>query len=135
MIHPDLDPTAFAHTHADFNRLTFGCPSCTARVQLDQERARWREAPLRRVTFTAAAMGGHHEWTADLRVPVDADSWRVCTWYSRLIAGELAATYPDIPHDLGECLVAATWCTIGPRVEDVAAPAADEHPSLFEGAL
>ena len=126
MIHPDTDPRTYPHTHDDHNRLTFGCPSCTVRVRLDQERSRWREAPLCRVTFIAA-MVGHHEWSADLRVPVGATERHVCIWYGDLIAGELAMRYPDISHDLGDRLVESTYCRIGPLVEDMQAEPAPTY--------
>lgn len=68
-----------AHTHPDAERLTFGCPGCTERV----ERERWTHAPLRRVTWSVtvpAEVACNDDgseicwrfWTTE-RIPLDVD--------------------------------------------------------------
>lgn len=125
------------HTHDDHGRLTFGCPACSTRVRNDQENARWADAPVRRCTWTfACGQYGELRFTADVRVPTGADPRRVEEWHSSVVGpglseALLAAGCPldDVPMYMG----AKARCIIGPVVEDVAAPPAIEHPSLFGG--
>lgn len=124
------------HTHDDTNRLVVGCPACIERVKRDQEVERWHDAPVRRCTWSfACGQYGELRGTADVRVPAGADAWQVEDWHAGIVGGLLydaliAAGCP--PDDAPMYMGVVARCIIGPVVEDVAAAAPVEHPSLFE---
>ena len=127
------------HAHDDPRTLTWGCPACVKRVRRDQEAARWRDAPVRRCTWSTVSPGdfGPISFSADVRVPTGADEWQVEYWHARVIDQGIseALTAAGCPaDDVLRYMAAELRCTIGPVVEDVAATPTIDHPSLF-GAL
>lgn len=123
------------HTHDDSRTLTWGCPACVERVRRDQEAARWRDAPVRRCTWSFRCAGEWHQFVVDQRVPLGAERWQVNNHYDGFGLTEARALVVakgfDADHWQSAILRTLGCHTIGPVVEDVAAAPAIDQPSLF----
>ena len=124
------------HTHDDSRTLTWGCPACVERVRRDQETARWRDAPVRRCTWSFDAREyGVLSFTTDVRVPNGANAWQIEDWYPGIVGQGIVDALIRVgcpSEDQPDHMYAKVRCTIGPVVEDVAAMPTIDHPSLFE---
>ena len=129
------------HDHDDTDTLTFGCPGCLQRVDLDQWEASWLTAPVRHCTWTFVVKDKRPTFTLDVRVPPGADSEDVDDRYMDLtgppLSDAIAAMFPKATADdhntiMMEACERMVSVTIGAIVPESATTI--DTPSLFDGA-
>jgi hypothetical protein len=122
------------HDHPG-DALTIGCPACIRKVERDQANAAWRDAPVRRCTWTFKAHNDRSlTFTLDVRVPAGVEPWEVDEWYCDLTGEAISDALAEARIDDDGAFYWACEtirCTIGPVVPEIVVSL---QPDLFGGA-
>ncbi len=129
-----------SHHDHEGNALKIGCAACFAAAERDQAHAAWKDAPVRRCTWSFTTHNFKQlSFTLDVRVPAGVEGWEVDEWYMERTGPEISdalARSGLVGDDASRAFFVACGtirCTVGPIVPDDSKPPSDQL-SLLDGA-